>query len=598
MNVNIQSQGIAGGHNSGSCGGYANYLEHENKEKVEAGMEDQQIPFFNPFAEPVGREEVVKSVDMNTGQLHRDDAKFYSVILSFSDEEVKALGNSRDEVLANVHNVVESTMDLYAENFHCEGVESHADLKYYYTIHEYRDGFTPGLHVHIIVSRKDATNTFKLSPRTNHRRGSSGVIKRGFDRDTFYRSCERVFDKATGFDRSLDKSYDYFNTMKHGSIEQRELMIREVCKDSVQEISDAIIRRVESMVNEAHAPEMQRNHELQAKAESAEKKNMNGFWNTYHSYYRPLLDSVKESCSSAFTMYAAAKDSYGICSEKISAGYDRLNAVHSEIKRLQSEMKNAITSKACIGLFSLLIAAANPAPAIVLALVGSIVADAQKRSSISQLRDLRAQARRISADIERLKVKQEGLKAAKADTLKSYIAVKDERENLKSEIGALRELLEKGPAVSRETLRELGKLIREGGFMDKVAAAQQRNPGDVGVSLYEIFHNSDDRISLDLNLLTRNMSCDPVYHANGGVADFLVTLKGEQIYASDLFKAERLVHLLDKWESMTGQTPAYKIKAEQDATEKAQKSQQHREPERKSQQREAPQEKKSFKMKR
>ena len=550
MNVNIQSQGIAGGHNSGSCGGYANYLEHENKEKVEAGMEDQQIPFFNPFAEPVGREEVVKSVDMNTGQLHRDDAKFYSVILSFSDEEVKALGNSRDEVLANVHNVVESTMDLYAENFHCEGVESHADLKYYYTIHEYRDGFTPGLHVHIIVSRKDATNTFKLSPRTNHRRVSSGVIKRGFDRDTFYRSC------------------------------------------------DAIIRRVESMVNEAHAPETQRNHELQAKAESAEKKNMNGFWNTYHSYYRPLLDSVKESCSSAFTMYAAAKDSYGICSEKISAGYDRLNAVHSEIKRLQSEMKNAITSKACIGLFSLLIAAANPAPAIVLALVGSIVADAQKRSSISQLRDLRAQARRISADIERLKVKQEGLNAAKADTLKSYIAVKDERENLKSEIGALRELLEKGPAVSRETLRELGKLIREGGFMDKVAAVRHGEPSDIGVSLYEIFHNSDDRISLDLNLLTCNMSCDPVYHANGGVADFLVTLKGEQLYASDLFKAERLVHLLDKWESMTGQTPAYKIKAEQDATEKAQKSQQHREPERKSQQLEAPQEKKSFKMKR
>ena len=154
----------------------------------------------------------------------------------------------------------------------------------------------------------------------------------------------------------------------------------------------------------------------------------------------------------------------------------------------------------------MLIAAANPAPAIVLALVGSIVADAQKRLSISQLRDLRAQARRISTDIERLKVKQEGLNAAKADTLKSYIAVKDERENLKSEIGALRELLEKGPAVTRETLRELGKLIREGGFMDKVAAVRHGEPSDIGVSLYEIFHNSDDRISLDLNLLTPNAS--------------------------------------------------------------------------------------------
>ena len=30
MNVKIQSKGIAGGHNSGSCGGYASYLEHEN----------------------------------------------------------------------------------------------------------------------------------------------------------------------------------------------------------------------------------------------------------------------------------------------------------------------------------------------------------------------------------------------------------------------------------------------------------------------------------------------------------------------------------------------------------------------------------------
>ena len=177
MNVNIQSQGIAGGHNSGSCGGYANYLEHENKEKVEAGMEDQQIPFFNPFAEPVGKEEVVRSVDMNTGQLHRDDAKFYSVILSFSEEEVKALGDSREEILANVHDVVENTMDLYAENFHCDGVASHADLKYYYTIHEYRGGFAPGLHVHIIVSRKDATNTFKDQSSAGQFRGDQARLR-------------------------------------------------------------------------------------------------------------------------------------------------------------------------------------------------------------------------------------------------------------------------------------------------------------------------------------------------------------------------------------------------------------------------------------
>ena len=48
MNVKIQSRGIAGGHNSGSCGGYAAYLEHENIEKAEAGMQDQQIPCALP----------------------------------------------------------------------------------------------------------------------------------------------------------------------------------------------------------------------------------------------------------------------------------------------------------------------------------------------------------------------------------------------------------------------------------------------------------------------------------------------------------------------------------------------------------------------
>ena len=226
MNVKIQSQGIAGGHNSGSCGGYAAYLEHENIEKAEAGMQDQQIPFFNPYGAPVDRLIVVKSLDRNTTQLHQDDAKFYSVILSFSEEEVKSMGGSRGEVIASVHRVVERTMDQYATNFHCEGVNSHADLKYYYTIHEYRSGFEPGLHVHIIVSRKDGTNRFKLSPMTNHRGGSSGVIKRGFDRDSFYRACEKIFDKTTGFDRSPEKSYDYFNTMKHGSIEQRETLKR------------------------------------------------------------------------------------------------------------------------------------------------------------------------------------------------------------------------------------------------------------------------------------------------------------------------------------------------------------------------------------
>ena len=577
MNVKIQSQGIAGGHNSGSCGGYASYLEHENIEKAEAGMADQQIPFFDPYGRPVERKALVQSLDMNTTQLHRDDAKFYSVILSFSEDEIKSMGGSRDEILASVHNVVERTMDQYAKNFHCDGVKSHADLKYYYTMHEYRDGFTPGLHVHVIVSRKDATNRFKLSPMTNHRGGSTGVIKRGFDRDSFYRSCEKIFDKAMGFDRSPDQSYDYFNTMKHGSVEQREALIREVFKDTVQEVSENVINLVESMANEAHVPEMQREYLRQMQAEPAEKRAMNRFWNTYHSYYRPLLESVKESCNSAFQVYCIAKEGYGVCSDKISQRYNRLKAVYAEINRLQSEISNAKTSKMCIKLFSLLIAVVNPAPAIILALLGSIITEAQKRASIIQLRNLATQAKRIKADIEQLKVKQEGLKMAKDDTLKSYIAVKDEKENLKSEISALRRILENTPAASKEIFGGMGELMIGGRFVDMVADAHREGVDDLGFRLYEIFSRSKDRLSLDYNLFARNFSCDSVYHSNGGVADLKIIHKGEKFYASELFRPEILVSLLNKWACFTGQRPAYKVAALQETKERMLQAQQQRE---------------------
>jgi hypothetical protein len=227
-------------------------------------------------------------------------------------------------------------------------------------------------------------------------------------------------------------------------------------------------------------------------------------------------------------------------------------------------------------MFSLLVAVINPAPAIILALLGSIITGAQKRASIIQLRNLTTQAKRIKADIEQLKVKQEGLKMAKDDTLKAYIAVKDEKTNLKSEINALKGMLENTPAASKETLSELTRLIKEGGFMDKVSAAHRKKYGDLGLSLYEIFYRSKDRLSLELSLRYRNFSCEPVYHSNGGVADFKVMHKGKKFYASELFRPERLVGLLDKWERFTGQRPAYKVAAAHEAMERMLQTQQQR----------------------
>jgi hypothetical protein len=300
----------------------------------------------------------------------------------------------------------------------------------------------------------------------------------------------------------------------------------------------------------------------EAMSQSEERRNMNSFWNSYHSYYKPMLSSVKEACGKAFDLYKTAKADYGVCSEKISDKYGQLKAVYSEIDRLQGEIKTAKTSKLCIKLFSLLIAAVNPVPAIALALTGCIVAEAQKNSTISQIKELRSYAKTIKADIERLKDKQENLKLAKEDTLKAYIEVKDEKENLKSEINTLKNMLENSSPVSKETLQGLGKLISEGGLMEKLDSFKQPDSRDYCVSLVQSFFNAEDKLSLELDLLTKNLGCTPVYHPNGGVADFKISCKGQECYASQVLKAERVVQMLDKWENLTGQKPAYKITAE------------------------------------
>ena len=72
-----------------------------------------------------------------------------------------------------------------------------------------KEGFQT--HVHIIISRKDVTNTYTLSPLAKHK--ASEVIlngkptKRGFDRDKFYEASEKTFDRVTGYNRNYVEAY-------------------------------------------------------------------------------------------------------------------------------------------------------------------------------------------------------------------------------------------------------------------------------------------------------------------------------------------------------------------------------------------------------
>jgi len=132
-------------------------------------------------------------------------------------------------------------MDAYAQNFKRDGVNSHEDLVWFAKLENYRyynyndpevkQGIKKRgdrkegeqLHVQVIVSRKDATNTIKLSPmNTSRGKNEEHSKKMGqFDRVAFKQCGETLFDELFEFDRQLKDTMAYANTQKNGSLNER-----------------------------------------------------------------------------------------------------------------------------------------------------------------------------------------------------------------------------------------------------------------------------------------------------------------------------------------------------------------------------------------
>ena len=209
--------------NSGSCRQLANYMEHEDLERIEKGIYTEG--FFNLTEDNMYKSAVIKDIDSNIGQLLKTDAKFYAIHVSPSEKELQAMGNTEQEQAeAMKHYIREVFIPEYAKNFNKE--LSASDIKFYGKIHfdRNRSDNELNMHCHLILSRKYQVNKKKLSPLTNHKNTKNGAIKGGFDRVNLFQQAEQGFDKLFGYNRQQSESFDYHNTMKNGSIpEQLEL---------------------------------------------------------------------------------------------------------------------------------------------------------------------------------------------------------------------------------------------------------------------------------------------------------------------------------------------------------------------------------------
>ncbi len=87
------------------------------------------------------------------------------------------------------------------------------------------------MHFHLIVSRKDQSNKKKLSPLTNHKNTKKGAITGSFDRTNLFQKTEQGFDKLFNYNRLLSESFEYYNTMKNGSIsDQIKMQEKTICQ--------------------------------------------------------------------------------------------------------------------------------------------------------------------------------------------------------------------------------------------------------------------------------------------------------------------------------------------------------------------------------
>lgn len=230
MYIKIQTSPLSSG-NTGSCTQLVRYLEKENENK----LYDKEF-FFSQSKECVLSHEVIQAIDSNKQGLRKDEAKFYSIVIAPSEKELEHIGNSQEALKAYTR----SAMEAYAENFN-KGLSSQ-DLVWFAKIEHERaykgleeipedkkqGDLKEGLqtHIHVVVSRKTADNTKKISPLANQRgteitTGKGQKVTAGFDRENFKQSCENLFDESFDYARPENEKIAYY---KASEIEKMKML--------------------------------------------------------------------------------------------------------------------------------------------------------------------------------------------------------------------------------------------------------------------------------------------------------------------------------------------------------------------------------------
>lgn len=270
MYITITPQKL-GGTYSQSVADFVGYLEKENKGLE---LEDMER-FFNHYGDNISAREVIKEIDENSAKLKKIEPKFYSITVSPSKYELNRIQNSSEDLKRytrelmkdyvasfnreingrpiGIHDIkyyakIEHQRTYKGTDFQVKenqpyaskilqlktdirkiengtligniGAKENEIAKLEKEAPQLQDGkrIVQGMaksgnqgHIHIIVSRKDASNTYSLSPGSKYKASETEMhgknVKRGFDRNSFFEKAEKTFDRTFGYQRNFAETY-------------------------------------------------------------------------------------------------------------------------------------------------------------------------------------------------------------------------------------------------------------------------------------------------------------------------------------------------------------------------------------------------------
>lgn len=311
MYVTITAQKL-GGDYSQSSADFAKYLEKENQ-GLEHG--DVEL-FFNQYGDEIEAKDVVKEIDGNTAKLKKKEPKFYSITVSPSKYELRKLQNNSEDLKTYTRAIMNDyatsfNREINGKPIAVDDIKYFAKIEHQRTFkgtdkqvkenqlfatkilqlktdirkieNNQLDGnikkmkseiskleaeaphqqngkrIVQGMkkegnqsHIHIIVSRKDASNSVSLSPGSKYKDSEvmmhGKIVKRGFDRDAFFTKAESTFDKTFGYKRNYAESYKskkdfiknpklYFSTLLGLSASEKAVAFKMLAKSGVPIVS-------------------------------------------------------------------------------------------------------------------------------------------------------------------------------------------------------------------------------------------------------------------------------------------------------------------------------------------------------------------------